>query len=82
MKIKVLEFTRKPRKGLEKTPYFDIRKATIEITKKPFLWFMEPKVSIVEVYKPHANWKYQDTGTFCDMAIDQFLDAYDELNEP
>ncbi len=81
MKFKVLEFTRKSTKGLERSPYFDTRKATVEITKKPFLWFMKTKITTIQVYKPYVNWKYADTGKCCDMDLHNFLDAYEELNE-
>ena len=81
MKIKVLEFTRKPKKGLEKCPSFDTRKATVEITKEPFLWFMKPKITTIQVYKPYASWKYADTGDYCDHYLHNFLDAYEDINE-
>lgn len=80
-RIKVLEFTREPKKDLEKSTYFDTRKATVEITKGPFLWFMKPKVTVVKVYKPYAKWKYADTGDYCDTRLHNFLDAYEELND-
>lgn len=79
MKFKVLEFTRRPKHGLPS--YYDTREATVEITEKPFLWFMKPKVSTVKVYKPYANWKSTDTGDFCDNALNNFLNAYEELND-
>lgn len=78
--MKVLEFTRKPKPGLPN--YFDTRKATVEITEMPFLWFMKPKISTIKVYKPYANWKFADTGNFCDADLNNFLNAYEELNEP
>lgn len=84
MKIKVLEFTRKPRPGwLEKDRYFDSRMVTIEITEKPFLWFMKPKERTVKVYKPFyaAGWKYAESGERCEDKVQNFLDAYEELNE-
>lgn len=81
MKFKVLEFTRKPKKGVEKFPYFDTLIATIEITEQSYFWFVKPKVATIQVYKPHANWKHADTGAFCDRAINDFLNAYEELNE-
>lgn len=81
MKFKVLEFSRRHKKGLEKLPGFDLRKATVEITVQPFLWFMKPKTRTVQVYNPYANWKYTETGGFCEDKLHRFLEAYEELNE-
>ena len=81
MKFKVLEFSRRHKKGLEKLPEFDLRKATVEITVQPFLWFMKPKTRTVQVYKPYGNWKYAETGEYCENELCNFLDAYEELNE-